>query len=550
MAKFQIDTLDDLARQLTFSPQETRAAQVNAAEELLHSLEPQKTYPLDFVVFRITGYHPKSAEAILLPGAALQHDLGQLIEKVSDSLNQRTEEIAEPVLSIEDVTETFNVTSKTIQRWRRKGLPARKFLFADGKRRVGFLLTSVERFVLAHESQVAQAANFSQVSPEERQAILARAHRLVGGCGCCEREVARRIARKLNRSPLTILHLIRKHDQEDPASAVFGQTAPEIPDAQRASILRKHQRGQGLRAIARRFGRPIGEIYRVLLDERAARLKRRKVRFIDDPLYHQPDAQAVVDAISAQEELAGSRPAEELRVPRDLPPYLQELYRTPLLTPARERALFLKFNYRKYAFVSARRKLDPELVRRRELDLLEVLLQKATEVKNQIVRANLRLVVSVARKHLRPNLSLMELVSEGNITLMRAVESFDFHKGNRFSTYATFALMKGFARTAPEMMAAARRHAGGAESLGDLADRRAGAEVDSLARRDEVRHLLSGLTAREREVLSEHFGLEGRRGGADGKQLARKLGLTRQRIRQIQQSALSKLRAAADRASN
>ena len=46
----------------------------------------------------------------------------------------------------------------------------------------------------------------------------------------------------------------------------------------------------------------------------------------------------------------------------------------------------------------------------------------------------------------------MELISDGNITLMRAVESFDVHKGNRFSTYATFALMKGFARSVPEML--------------------------------------------------------------------------------------------------
>jgi len=58
-------------------------------------------------------------------------------------------------------------------------------------------------------------------------------------------------------------------------------------------------------------------------------------------------------------------------------------------------------------------------------------------VKNQIVRANLRLVVSVARKHMRPGLSLMELVSDGNITLMRAVESFDIHRGYRFTVALT-----------------------------------------------------------------------------------------------------------------
>ena len=89
--------------------------------------------------------------------------------------------------------------------------------------------------------------------------------------------------------------------------------------------------------------------------------------------------------------------------------------------------------------------------------MLEGHLARRTEVKNQIVRANLRLVVSVARKHLRPGLSLMELISDGNITLMRAVEGFDVHRGHRFSTYATLALMKGFARSVPQMLSATRR---------------------------------------------------------------------------------------------
>src|SRR6202035_4715574 len=105
-----------------------------------------------------------------------------------------------------------------------------------------------------------------------------------------------------------------------------------------------------------------------------------------------------------------------------LPPNLQALCRTPLLTPSRERALFLKFNFHKFQFVSARRKLDPQFARHRDLQVLESYLRQATDTKNAIVRANLRLVVSIARKHLRPNLCLMELISDGNLTLMRAVE--------------------------------------------------------------------------------------------------------------------------------
>ena len=163
VARFRIDSLDELARQLAFTPCEARAAQVAAAEELLHAIDPNKAYPLDFVIFRITGYHPKTVAEDLLAGIALQHDLGLLVEQVSDSLDVVAQQVSEPVLAIEDVCERFSVTSKTIQRWRRKGLPARRFIFPDGRRRVGFLISSVERFFASHQDQVARGANFSQI---------------------------------------------------------------------------------------------------------------------------------------------------------------------------------------------------------------------------------------------------------------------------------------------------------------------------------------------------------------------------------------------------
>jgi hypothetical protein len=115
MAKFRLEALADLARQLSFTPQHTRAAQINSAEILLHDLDPQKAYPIDFVVFRITGYQPKTdGNSDLLTGLALQHDLGLLIEQVSDGLHLDAAATHEPVLSIDDVTERFDVTSKTL----------------------------------------------------------------------------------------------------------------------------------------------------------------------------------------------------------------------------------------------------------------------------------------------------------------------------------------------------------------------------------------------------------------------------------------------------
>lgn len=542
MPQFRLSILAQLARQMGFAPLEVRLEQLARAEALLLLLDPAKAYPLDFVVYRITDYRPKDVGQELLTGLALQHDLGLLIEQVSDSLNLPTAAVSEPVLGIEDLCQQLSCTSKTIQRWRRKGLPARRFIFPDGKRRVGFLLSSVERFLSTHVRQVVATANLTPLSALELGEILRRARRLAAA-RCSAEHIARRIARRLRRSPLTILHTLRKHDQEHPEAAILAHAAQPLSPPDRSALLKARRRGATLRELARRFDRPCAEICRTILDEKVHRLSRRRLRFHDDPLFHQPDAAAVIESLLGQEDL--NEPAPASRLPRDLPAALQTLYHDPLLGKSRERALFLKLNYHKFQFTQLRRRLEPELAGQRDLNQLELHLNRIAETRNAIVRANLRLVASIARKHLRPGIDLMELVSDGALTLMRAVDGFDVSRGHRFSTYATLALMKGFARSVPRLLAGRR---GGSDPavLETLADRRPSQADRRLADRDQIHRLLSGLSDRERQVVSAHFGL----GEADlpetYEQVARRLGLSKERVRQIEQSALAKLRAGAE----
>ena len=560
MVAYRVDLIADLARQLTFTPIDVRQAQVTAAELLLHSLDPARGYPLDFVVYRITGYRPKRARVDraaddghtdLLTGLALQHDLGLLIEQVSDTLDLHATAAAEPVLAIDDVTERFDVTSKTIQRWRRRGLPARRFTFADGKRRVGFLLSSVERFIAAGRDPSGDQVATTGLDVDLRR-IVRHAGRLAATGQCTAAELARRVGRRAGRSPMAVLHTLRKHDADRPGEAVLPRVAPPVDGPTRDRIAAWADRGQTLSAIAARVGRPRSTVHAVLVQHRAEQLTARRVRYVDDPLYHGPDAAAAVAAIAAGQdaELPVDPAAEQMRVPRDLPPYLRDLYRTPLLTPARERVLFLQFNYHKCQFAAARRKLDPELASARDLGRLERHLAAATAVKNRILQANLRLVVSVARRHLRPttrpSVTLMDLVSEGNLTLMRAVEGFDAHKGFRFSTYATLALMKGFARAVPALAGSgprdARRTTVDADLMASVPDGRGDWSADRHLDRDHVRHLLDQLGDRERQVIAARFGLGAADEGATCEQVGRRLGLSKQRVRQIEQSALAALR--------
>lgn len=549
MARFRIDSIATLSRELLFTPNETRAAQLISTEALLYEIEPNKAYPLELVVFRITGYRPREMDTKLLTGLALQHDLGLLIEQVSNSLSVRVDSLREPVLTIEQVSARFNVTTKTIQRWRRRGLAARRFIFSDGKRRVGFLVSHVERFITCHSDQTSRVGNFSQVDSAEQAAVLSRARRLAVECGCCADEIARRIGRKLRRSPLTIAGLIRDHDRAFPDDAILPLAAQPMDDDERAHLIRQYRRGVSLSLLARRAKRRRSSIYRAILDDRVARLLRRKVKFIDDPLYHDADAERSIAAIVHQEELGRAGSVEETRVPAGVPPWLADLYRTPLLSPAGERALFLRLNFHKYQFVVARRRLEPDFVRGRDVLRLEHHRRQIVAARNAIVRANLRLVVSVARKHLRPALNLTELLSDGSLTLMRAIDSFDAHRGNRFSTYATLALMKGFARSVPQMLAG--RAAGVADMvaadgepisvLNAIADPRTVQSHDRLMAREQVHSMLSRLNHQEQQILDAHFGLRGGE-ASTYQQISTLLGLPQRRIRQIERRALAKLR--------
>src|SRR5258705_6011135 len=100
MARFRLDTLAQLSRQMAFAPQEVRREQIAAAEDLLYLIEPAKAYPIEFVIYKVTGYRPRSVGRELLTGMALQHDLGLLIEQVSATLEMHTGTISEPVLCI------------------------------------------------------------------------------------------------------------------------------------------------------------------------------------------------------------------------------------------------------------------------------------------------------------------------------------------------------------------------------------------------------------------------------------------------------------------
>ncbi len=99
------------------------------------------------------------------------------------------------------------------------------------------------------------------------------------------------------------------------------------------------------------------------------------------------------------------------------------------LSREQEAHLFRKMNFLKYRAQAFRDAMDPAKARSAELDRIEQLQEEALAVKNQIIRSNLRLVVSIAKRHVGPSNNFFELVSDGNMSLIRAVEKFDYSTG-------------------------------------------------------------------------------------------------------------------------
>jgi RNA polymerase primary sigma factor len=532
MGKYRLDSIARLARQLCFAPIARRLQQLHATEDLLLQLKPDQAYELSAITFAITGYEPRGTDGAMLTGIALQHDLGMLAEQVSESLQLDIKAVPELVLTIEDVVQRMGVTSKTVQRWRRRGLPAGRYTFGDGKRRIGFRLSHVRRFAQGSPAEDRPAAAAAS-HPRSVQWLLAQAAKLAER-GYWRMLVAERLARPTGIAAPALDRLLSDH------AAQIEFAASSDPQLRRlaAELL---DSGQTLSAVASTTGLPKYEIYRILLDRRLDRAIRKKIPFIDDSIYHQPDATQVIDQIIAQEPVTALAPSELDRIPRELPPYLRDLYRIPLLCPARERGLFLKYQYLRFCAAEMQRALDPQTSTNRDLRRLKTFQAQARIVRAQIVEANLRLVVSVARKHVRDTLQLMDLVSEGNLILIRAAGSFDVHRGTRFSTYAVYALMRGFARYVP---AALRQLSDVADPalLDELRDPASAAHQDRAALRDEVDRLIAQLDEPERRVITQRYGLEQSRSPLTCQELGALMQVSRQRITQIEQSAMAKLR--------
>ena len=531
-------------QQTRFAPKERRLEQVERAEQLLGEIDRDKRYPFDYLCFRITGFRPDPGTVLTLEGDEAWRDLRQFVEDLSATVRQPVEQATEPVLTVDEVSKKFNVSTRTVTRWRRQGLVARRFVI-DGRAKVGFLESSLQRFVAEHRGQVERGSRFRQLTDAERDEIIRRARRMSqfrsGEVGLIE--VARRIAKKMARSTETVRLTLKAYDREHPDRAIFGPSSTPLDDDAKAQIYLRHRMGVSAENLALEYGRTRSSIYRLINEVRAKRILETKLEFIGNESFDDAKTRAVIMAPLPAP--ADGKAPRRPKAPKGLPPYLASLYEVPLLDREQEAHLFRQMNYLKHQAVKLREKLDPAKAKTAALDKIEDLQEQALAVKNQIIRANLRLVVSIAKRHVGPSNNFFELVSDGNMSLIRAVEKFDYARGNKFSTYASWAIMKNYARTIPEENYRRDRFVTGHEEMFEAAaDNRIDEhEYESALKRmqEAIRGMLDRLDDREKLIITSRFGL-GEASERTLEQLGRELGITKERVRQIESRGVDKLR--------
>jgi RNA polymerase sigma factor (sigma-70 family) len=548
--------IEELAKQMAFTPVAKRHEQLRAAVGLLGQIDVTEDYPWEFVLYRLTGYRPKDSADHIISGRALLADIAGLVESVSDSLNIPLADAGDDVLSLEQITQKFKVSSKTIQRWRRRGLAAMRFVYPDGVKRLGFLNGDVERFSTQFATRVEKSARFRQLSEAEKADIIRRARRLAVHCRCCLKLISRRIARHTKRSPETIRYVIRRWDAEHPDQAVFPDSPGPLTDQDKRIIVDCFDRGISVDCLAKRYCRTPSSIYRVVGQDKAQRIKNLVIRFVTNPLFDHPDADHIILTVLPEkarqqpvDPLAGLDVKEHivLRQPNDIPAYLSDVFRQPMLPNAVIMDAFRRMNYLKAKAARLQARMDITAAHGAEIQAIESLLESAGVIRNQILQAHLRVVVHVARKHQHAQHDLFELISDGNLWMMRAVDTFDFSRGVKFSTYLTYVLMKNFARRigdnstrVDERLVATQNDL--LDELGESQEQSIPDAVDMLLMQGRLMDALAKLPRREHDLLAAHYGLEAGQGPMSLSQIAQRMGITKARVRQLEIRALGRLR--------
>lgn len=270
--------------------------------------------------------------------------------------------------------------------------------------------------------------------------------------------------------------------------------------------------------------------------------------WMDHPAFHEPDAmQQIFEQAPElpQPNCDWYHPGLDAEFDLRQPPASANT----LLNAAQERTIFLQFNYARFCAATMHRKLSRSTFNDGQAAALLHWHDEAMRLRDRIVEFNLALVLAMARHVAAAKLDFAELLSEGNMALLRAVDKFDVGRNFKFSTYACRAILKGYSR-----MSVKRSRQRGLFPASFDPDLEQPVEDPVNGQREiaeytsELRRVLDSdevpLTPLERQVIEYRFPMEDDRSNNPPtlQEVGKLVGYSKERIRQIQKQALDKLR--------
>lgn len=439
----------ELTRQLLFAPPQRRADDVRRAETLHDEIDPQQNYPFEFIQYRITGR--RSAElasdgddAAVLVGEAVRPDLRVLIDALSRSVDLPDEGDGDTAA---DLAARLNVSTKTLARWRKVGLRWR--WVAGGKRKcIIYPRRAVELFLAEQGDRVRRAAQFTQLTDAQRDTLLARARRLAEAADVSMHQVAAHLARRTGRAVETLRLMLEHHDRDHPDHPIFADRTGPLTATQRSGIARAYRHGERVGDLARQYRRTRSTIYRAIHQRQLEVVARVPVDHFTSPTFDRPDAD---DVLLQPLEVTWLDPPADLRLD-DLPPALAALYDRPTLSAEDQRRILVRMNYLKHKasrIVAEQREAHDVLAER--VAAARDCIQRAARWRDQVVAANLHVVLSAARRHVidlpdRSGNRLLRLLHLGHRILMRQVHLHDPARRQTFEAFLSYQLSRAFAQ--------------------------------------------------------------------------------------------------------
>ncbi len=565
MARIQSEQLNHLLMQAKFSPQKQRLTQLDACEVILRLIQPGSSYPFEFICFHLTGYRPHGGQIQqdeMLEYDALLSDIPAYAEQLSRTMRITSDSVSQKIYTVESLSKRYRVCQKTISRWRAKGLLGRYLQFPDGRLRLTFLESTVDHYVTKNHRKVDQSKAFSQLTALDRQSIVKRLVRWSHFCPGHRQEAIRRTARKFGRSVETVRTILTTAEAQGHDSLAFSKRPTGIDQSLRKEIFENYNASISIPDLMKKYRRSRTNIYRAIHIEQAQKLLDLDIHYMDSQEFLMSDANDFIlndnNNIFEQKNRKyvplKQGALSDFSTSDSLNSYVTDINGMDILTGKQEMFLFRQYNYLKYSADKLRKGLDLNRPSGSIMRQVRNYLRMSREVQDVLTRSNLRLVVSVARKHAGNVSEMPDLISDGNMTLLNAIEKFNYERGNKFSTYATWAIVKRFAT----YYAAKGRHQAEYIVSDEMLEVASNLRIDDnqvtaveSARKSLEDIMDETLEERERIIVCEHYGLTiktdnpettGRRKPRSLSQISALVGLSKERVRQIELFALQKLR--------